>query len=195
MIAKIPKTPSDIIKMTDNEKSLVTEWSLDRADKTFSNLRGVYWGWNTDPALIEKSKVLDGMFEKYDSSYPKDATVFRGIRFRKALDTENIRFKKILNSLQDKFLLGDITDIDQAPSSFSKEEKTAKKFGSFDDKRYYTILFMLSKRNSNELDIESISANKGQREIIIPTHKARYNIVDITITELKDNAIIKIEEI
>lgn len=84
MIVAIPKIPLDINKMTDNEKSLMTEWSLDRADRTFSNLRGVYQGWNTDPTLIEKSKVLDTVFEKYNSNYPKDTTIFRGILFKKA---------------------------------------------------------------------------------------------------------------
>jgi hypothetical protein len=187
----IPNTTSDITKMTDNEKSLMTEWSLDRADKTFSNLRGVYWGWNADPMLIEKSKVLDTMFEKYDSSYPKDTTIFRGIRFKKA--TQKDKYYELLDAYQ-TVNKTDTVSIDIAPSSFSKEEKTAKKFGSFDDKRYYTILFMLSKRKSNDLDIESISVNKGQREIIIPTHKARYNIVDITISELKDQTVIILEE-
>ncbi|MGZ5207934.1 MAG: hypothetical protein ACXWB0_02860 [Sulfuricurvum sp.] len=177
--------------MTDNEKSLMTQWSLDRADKTFSNLRGVYWGWNTDPILIEKSKILEGMFEKYDSSYPKDAAIFRGIRFKKA--TQRDKYYELLDTYKSVNKIDTVT-IDIAPSSFSKEEKTAKKFGSFDDKLYYTILFMLSKRKSSELDIESISANKGQREIIIPTHKARYNIVDITISELKDQAVIILEE-
>ena len=177
--------------MTNIEKELITEWSLDRADKTFSHLRAVYWGRNTDKIFIEKSKVLEDMFSKYDSTYPKDVQIFRGIRFKKA--THRDEYYNLLDTYKSVNKI-DTVAIDMAPSSFSKEERTAKKFGSFDDKRYYTILFELSKRKSNELDIESVSANKGQREIIIQTHKARYNIVDIIISELKDKTIIILEE-
>ncbi len=152
-------------------------------------------GWNSDKNFVDKSKILDSMFNKYDSDYPKNEAIFRGIRFKKGDSVQNARFKVLIDILKEKFNNNNFIDIDKAPASFSKEEKTAKKFGSFSDKRYYTVLFVLSNRKSSELDIEKISENKNQREIIVQTHKAKYKIDDIIINELGDKVVVKIEEV
>jgi len=73
--------------------------------------------------------------------------------------------------------------------------RVAKKFGSYDDKRYYTVLFTAKNRKSNELDIEDMSYYPEQKEIIVQTHKAEYKVTKYKMNDNNDVLELELEEV
>lgn len=104
----------------------------------------------------------------------KNEPIYRGIRF----EEKEIFDKFIHNAYKN---LNKEVEIDNAPSSFSRSKKVAyKEFGRADSDEFYSVIFILKKREKGELYIKDYAGEFAyQEEIIIKSHKSKYKIIDI----------------
>jgi hypothetical protein len=137
-------------------------------------IRAVFYGENQNPKHIKKAQILDEMLHKYDSFLDKNEPIYRGIRF-----TDKGIFNKFMQNAYKN--LNKEIEIDNAPSSFSKNKKVAfEEFARADSNKFYSIVFILQKRKNGELYIKDYAGEFAyQEEIIIKSHKSKYKIIDI----------------
>jgi len=82
--------------------------------------------------------------------------------------------------------LNKIVDIDEAPSSFTRDKDIAyKEFARVDSDKFHSIILKLVKREDGELYIKEFAGKFAyQDEIIIKSQKSKFRIIDIK--ELKE---------
>jgi len=131
------------------------------------------------------------MFNKYDSFLDKSEPIYRGIRF-KDREEFDIFLKNAYKNLNK------IVDIDEAPSSFTRNKDVAyKEFARADSDRFHSIIFKLVKRKDGELYIKEFAGKfVYQDEIIIKSQKSKFKIIDIIkVKEYNETYEIIIEEL
>jgi len=144
---------------------------------------------------IKDAKVLEKMFEKYDSNLDKKEIIYRGIRFKKSDKEQMIFFNLLKESFELVLNTSDTISIDMAPASFTRVKKIAEdEFGLVNNKNFCTIIYKLVFRISNEIEIEKgMNDFSYQKEVIIRSQKAEYKVLSIVPKEY-DTMIVEITE-
>jgi len=176
--------------ITKEEKEVINSW-LDFYE--CQKIRNAFYGIVEDKKYLKQVKILEKMFEKYDSFLDKNEPIYRGIRFKKGIDDK--RFIILIENLNKSFKNNEIIQIDKAPSSFTKNKEVAyNEFAKVESDEFYSIIFEVINRKSNELYIKDYAGKFAyQEEIIIKSHKAKYEIIEIN--KSNDIIIIKLKEI
>jgi len=162
--------------VTKEEFEVINSW-LDYYE--CQNIRACFYGEIINESYFKKAKILDDMFQKYDSFLDKNEPIYRGIRF-KYREEFDIFLKNAYKNLNK------IVDIDEAPSSFTRDKDIAyKEFARVDSDKFYSIVLKLIKRKDGELYIKEFAGKFAyQDEIIIKSQKSKFKIIDIK--ELKE---------
>jgi len=79
---------------TKEEIEVIDDW-LDYYE--CQKIRACFYGDIADVSYLNKTKALDGMFEKYDSFLDKSEPIYRGIRFKKGFDDN--RYKMFIKNI------------------------------------------------------------------------------------------------
>ena len=172
----------DFTKETATKKELqvIEDWS----DITkCSQIRNTYYFPEETTSLYIKEdvKTLELMFDKYDSDLNKNESIYRGINFEKNNSEKVAYFEAIKEALESSKGTNNTINIDIAPAAFSRARNVAERFGKVRNKNYYTIIYKLNKRSSNEIDIkDGMNDFAHQKEIIIRSQKAIYKVLSIS---------------
>jgi len=160
------------------EKLFLKQWVN---GKTFhKKLRDSYLNSYQD----DNKDTLENMLSLYDSGYNKEEKIYRGIRFLQKDKNKALVYQKIKNNLE-KALEGKyLISIDFAPSSFSHSLSIAQRFASIDDRDYFSVIFMVKERFSNEIDVCSKevaykASYRNEKEIILKTDRVYFLILEI----------------
>lgn len=158
---------------TKEEKELINDW-LNYYE--CQKIRACFYGYVLDKFYLQKAKILDNMFKRYDSFLDKNEPIYRGIRFK---DKEE--FDIFLNTYKEALKANGAIEIDKAPSSFTRDKDVAyKEFARADCDKFYSIVFKLVKRKEGELYIKDFAGKFiYQEELIIKSHKSKFKIIDI----------------
>ena len=145
-----------------------------------------------DPHYCDDAKVIDSMFEKYDSFLDKNESIYRGIRFK---HNDREIFEMVLFNLKRAIKMHTPVIIDRAPASFTRRLDIAKEeFALAHDPNYRSLIFELVSRGDGELYIKEYAGEFSyQEEIVIRSHKSLYEV--LSIDKDGDTVYIKIKEV
>jgi len=176
------------------ELDLIKDWS--DMKKCFQ-IRNTYYFPDEYISLDIKKDVetLESMFNKYDSNLDKNKIIYRGLSFSKKNDDKSSYYYLMKEALKSVEGTNNTISIDLAPSSFTKSKDVAEnEFGKILNQDYYSIIYKLTKRYSNEIDIKDDMTDFAyQKEIIIRSQKAKYKVLSI-VKKNYDTIIIEIVE-
>jgi len=159
--------------ITEEELEVINSW-LDYYE--CQKIRSCFYGEIIDERYFKKAKILDEMFQKYDSFLDKNEPIYRGIRFKNREE-----FEIFFDTYQEALNKNGAIVIDLAPSSFSRNKDIAyKEFARVNSDKFYSIIFKLIKRKAGELYIKEFAGKFSyQDEVIIKSQKSKFKIIDI----------------
>ena len=151
-----------------------------------------FFGEIEDIYSCNDARVIDSMFEKYDSFLDKNESIYRGIRFK---NSDQKIFEEVVSNLECSLEMRTSIEIDKAPASFTREFDIAKEeFALVHDPNYRSLIFELVSREDGELFIKEYAGDFSyQDEIIIKSHKSLYEV--LAIDKDGDTVYIKIKEV
>ena len=173
--------------ITKEETNVINDW-LSYAE--CKKIRAYFYGQKVDAKYNKEASLLENMFNKYDSELDKNEHIYRGLRFNKDNEIFDILIQTYKQAYKEKGLI----QIDEAPSSFSRDKKVAyDEFARVNDIKYNSLVFHLTKRTKGELYIKEFADKFAyQDEIVIKSHKSLYEIKSIK--QNSNFTIIEIEE-
>ena len=171
--------PNFRAELTKNEQMFMNSWSDDKYHLIRSVIaKGFVDLTPEEKRFSQKARTLLNMFDKYESSHPKDEVVFRGLRFNKSKTDEVNKFNYLKDNLKNSHKSNDMYQHSIAPFSTSKFLRIARGFANADIPSHSSIILVLSKRISNELDISTLSS-ASESEILIQG-RLKYKIIEYT---------------
>ena len=142
----------------------------------------------------ETKSTIRKYVSKYDSDYSKNIDIYRGINLKKDDQLSQDLYQELYMYYKEAYENNDKVYIDSAPSSFSFSDSIAKKFAKLDDKEYFSIIFKVKTRITNEINVFSyvFPLYENEEEIIFQTNTAVFEILQfsefhgILVVELKE---------
>jgi hypothetical protein len=159
--------PENRDKLTKDEQLCIGSWTDNKyfviqsvIAKNFKSLS------EKEVDYIEKAKTLLNMFSKYNSEYPKDKAVFRGLKFNQSENDEVKKYQELLKHIHDAYQLQKSYRHLKIPFSTSKKIDIAKRFANANIEDFNSIILIFQKRISDELDLSNLSS-ANESEILI----------------------------
>ena len=175
----------DIKNATSTEIKAIEEYTSGTQRKRHTKIKTVvakeYKNLTVDESyFIPFAKTIESMFQKYDSSFPKDEKLFRGV----PLTDE-------LFDIYSKISLGTEIILDKSFMSFSKDLEVALDYAEVDLNDNKSLLIIANNRISNDLDLIGHSYFAEESEILL-NKNLKWKVVKSTI---EDNSIyLEVEE-
>lgn|GEM_PF-233667 len=185
--------PKNEINFKNEEIEVIKEWIEDNSSFV-SKIRETIANdfKNSDLEIIKKAKIISNLFNKYDSDYPKNITVSRGLRFDISDEIDKKYFKNLYEIFYDSFFNKSEIIFDFAPMSASKNRDIAEGFAISENEKFFSIIIDFKLRYTNEIDLSIIDAN--EQEILI-NGDLIYKVVSFEIEAEQNIYFVELEEV
>jgi len=132
--------------------------------------------------FVPYAKILENMFSKYNSNFPKTTALFRGIPL-------NIEEFKIYSSI----IVGSILILDKSFMSFSKDIEVALDYAEVDLNSNKSLVIIAKNRKSNDLDLSEYSFFEDEAEILL-NKSLKWKVLKLKKSEDGNNIYLEVEE-